>query len=779
MKPFIQLSASFLRIFAVLTLIVTTPLIVGVEAITTEAHAAVVNSISVRGNQRVDSETIRSYVTVKPGKRYTSFDTDESLERLFATGLFADVRITRRVTVLIVEVEENPTVNLVLFEGNDKVRDEQLVRIVQTQSLGVYNQAKVDSDIERVREAVRRSGRASSIVTVRVDQLENNRVNVVFLVNEGTRTKITEINIVGNNAFGDRRLLEVISHNESNFLSWLKRDDVYDPDRLRADEGRLRIFYFNRGYADFQVISAVGDYNVADNSYVITITIDEGDLYRFGTVEIDNALPQVDATTLQDELKFAPGDVYSARKVEGSLVALTNAIAANGFAFAEVTPRGDRDFDSRTINITFFIDEGARVYIERIEVVGNDRTRSYVIRREFDVSEGDAYNKVLVNQGKERLDRLGFFDSVRVTTRQGSAPDRVVVVVQVKDKATGEFSIGGGYSTNGGALAEISLSEKNFLGRGQFVSISAGIGDGTSKYRLSFTEPYFLGHRVSAGFDLSTSSSESDSSSGTFYDTESFLGRIRASAPLSDYVRIRINYALKYEEISTDVSFANLSPSTIDLINRSPYYTSSVGYSLTFSTIDNFTTPREGIYAMVSQKFAGLGGDAQYIRTTGKLSAFYLVSEDADIVVMGSVGAGNITGLGSDTLRITDHFYQGGETIRGFESRGLGPRDANTGESLGGKTYYNATAEVRFPMLFLPRSYGISAALFADAGTLYDSDYSGAVAINDSDSIRGSVGASLIWDSPFGPLRADFSHVLAKQSFDNTEFFRFGVSSNF
>ncbi|MEP0943805.1 MAG: outer membrane protein assembly factor BamA [Rhizobiaceae bacterium] len=770
MKPFIQLSAAFVRIMAILLMVASIPAFVASTPLTSGAYAAVVSSIDVRGNQRVDADTIRSYITIKPGKSFSSFDTDESVQNLFGTGLFADVRITTSGRRLLVQVEENPTINLVLFEGNDKVRDDQLRGVVQSQSLGIFSQDKVDSDIERIREAVRRSGRASANVTARVNQLDSNRVNVVFQINEGDRTKITSIDFIGNNAYSDNRLMEVISHNESNFLSWLKRDDIYDPDRLQADEGRLRTFYYNRGYADFRVVSSIGEFDAAGNAYSITITVDEGELYRFGSVEIDNALPVVDAAELRSELEISPGDIYSARDVERSLVAMTNAISRSGYAFSEVTPRGDRNFDDRTIDITFFVDEGPRVYIERIDVLGNDRTRDYVIRREFDVSEGDAYNKVLVDQGKGRLDRLGFFDAVRVNTRQGSAPDRVVVVIQVKDKATGEFAIGGGYSTNGGPIAEISLTEKNFLGRGQYLKISTGIGQDARKYELSFTEPYFLGHRIAAGFDIT--SQETDSNSDANFSSETILGRLRASAPLTEKLTLGTNYTIKNEKLSS----ASTSLAVQDAVSRSPFLTSSVGYSLTYSDLDSFRSPREGIYARLDQDFAGVGGDAQYVRTTGRAVGYYLASEDADIVLMGALGAGHIYNWGSDNLRITDHFFQGGETIRGFSNRGIGPREGT--EAVGGTTYYNATAEVRFPFFFLPRSYGISAALFADVGTLYDNN-TVATAVQDSQSLRASVGASIIWESPFGPLRADFGHAVLKESFDETQIFRFGISSSF
>ncbi|MEL6934828.1 MAG: outer membrane protein assembly factor BamA, partial [Pseudomonadota bacterium] len=684
----------------------------GVSALSaTQASAAVVNSISVRGNQRVDADTVRSYVTVEPGKSFSSFDTDESVRALFATGLFSDVRIARQGSTLVVEVKENPVINLVRFEGNDKVKTEILQNVIQSKSLAVFSQERLDSDLDRLRETVRRSGRGGATVSARVDQLENNRVDIVFLINEGSRTKIAEINFVGNNAYGDSRLTEIISHNESNFLSWLKRDDIFDQDRLQADEERLRLFYFNRGYADFRVISAVGDLDVASNSYTITITVDEGERYTFGSIAIDNSLSVVEGESLRRYLQVSEGDTYSARKIERSVVAMTEAISATGFAFAEVTPRGERDFENRRINLTFFVDEGPRTYIERIDIVDNTRTREYVIRREFDISEGDAYNKVMVNKAKTRLERLGFFERVVIQTRPGSSADRVVLLVGVKDKATGEISVGGGYSTTSGPLAEVSLNERNFLGRGQHLRLTGGFGTESQKYQLSFTEPYFLGNRIAAGFDVLRETTES--SNTISYDTEKTLGRLRASAPLTENLSLSVNYTIQQEEVTSDAAPNTLSLAAEDARANSPYLTSSFGWGLKYSTIDNLKNPREGVYFKFEQDVAGAGGDAQYVRTTARLTGYYLASEDNDIVLMGAVGAGNIYAYGSDSLRVTDHFFQGGETIRGFAPAGIGPRatqnadGSSSNEALGGTTYFNATTEVQFPIPALPRSYGI------------------------------------------------------------------------
>ncbi|MFD0917506.1 outer membrane protein assembly factor BamA [Pseudahrensia aquimaris] len=765
----------------------TTTIVAATTAV--QAQAAVVSSIQVRGNQRVDADTIRSYLTIEPGRSFSTFDTDESLRQLFATGLFSDVNITQSGRTLIVSVEENPTVNLVLFEGNDDVSDDRLKTIPQLQSLSIFNADQLESDRERVREAIRRSGRNSAEVTTRVDQLENNRVNIVFVINEGGRTKISRIDFVGNNAFGDRRLIEVISHNESNFLSWIRRDDIFDEDRLRADEERLRTFYYNRGYADFRVVSADAQLDQAENEYTITFTVEEGDRYSFGNITIDNGITAVTAEELQNELLIETGDVYSARNVEKTLLAMTTYIAETGYAFAEITPRGERNFDARTIDLTFFVDEGPRTYIERIEISGNTRTRGYVIRREFDISEGDAYNSVLVNKAKRRLEGLGFFESVRISTRPGSSPDRVVVVVQVVDKPTGELSFGGGFSTNDGAIGQVSISEKNFLGRGQFLKVSGGFGEETTKYTLSFTEPYFLGQRIAAGFDVTHETAES--SDTVFFDNTITTARLRAGVELAEGLRFGAYYQFKREELSVPVNEdddpadpdtltnnIDLSPATQQSVDQSPYVTSSVGYAFDFNNLDNTRNPREGVKAKFEQEFAGIGGDAQYVRTEARITGYYLLSEDRDVVVLGSLGAGNVTSWGDD-LRIIDTFFQGGETIRGFDSRGFGPRDTDTGESIGGTTYANATAEVQFPLPLLSRSYGVRAALFADAGILTDNAFGSSATIEDDAELRASVGASIIWDSPFGPLRGDFSHAIAKEDYDDTQFFRFGVSTRF
>ena len=766
----------------------TTIGVVAVDATITKAHAATVSRIEVRGNQRVDADTIRSYLTIEPGRSFTSFDTDESLRALFATGLFADVAIDQEGRTLVVSVDEYPVVSRVVFEGNNKVKDEQLRAAVQLGDRSVLTDEALASDRERVENLLRRSGRGSANVETEIVELGNNRVNVVFRITEGGRTKIRRIDFVGNNSFGDRRLREIISLKQSNVLSFLKRDDVYDPDKLRTDEERLRRFYFNRGFADFEILSADAELDEERNQYVITFTVEEGQRYRFGAVEIDNTLAEIDTEALQRDLEIRPGEIYSAKEIEESLTQMTERIAARGFAFAQVTPRGERDEQNGTVNVTFFVDQGPRVYVDRIIVQGNTRTRDYVIRREFDIAEGDAYNRVLVNRAKRRLEALGIFEGVQVTTQQGSAPDRLDLIVSVRDKATGEISLGGGYSSQSGAIAELSFSERNFLGRGQYLKITGGYGEDVRKYELSFTEPYFLGRRLAAGFDASYTINQATSQRR--YDSDVALFRPRLSAPITDNLTATVNYTYQNEAIEVPDQFSDRNSPTFDPtiapLDGTDYVTSSAGYTLVYNDLDNFRDPREGIYGRFDQQFAGIGGDAEWLMTTGRVSGYYTANTEQDIVLFGTIGAGNVFGYGDNDLRPPDQFFRGGDIVRGFEPAGIGPRNLETGSALGGTTYFNATAEVQFPMPLLPRSLGFRGALFADAATLYGSDVQNQNQLSaatqstfDDKTIRASIGASVIWDSPFGPLRADVAHPVVKEDYDKKQLFRFGVSTRF
>lgn len=777
-------------------------IIAGSIATASVAVAAVVSTISVRGNTRMDSDTVKSFLTIEPGQPFSNADIDESLKALFATGLFADVSIYQSGSALVVEVDENAVINEVFFEGNKRLKDAALTGMVQSQARGIFSPDTVASDVSIIGEAYSRVGRSDAIVSSEIVPLANNRVNVVFKVNEGGKTKIRSISFVGNNAFREARLREVLSTKRSNLLSWLRNDDIYDPDKLAADEEKLRRFYFNNGYADFQILSTSAMLDEVSNEYNITITVDEGTKYTFDNIAIESTLDGVAPDTLYSMLKTKPGKTYSAEDVENSIIALTEAVAAQGYAFVDVVPRGNRNFNSSTIDVTYLIDQGARTYIERIVIVGNDMTRDYVIRREFDISEGDAFNQVFVQKSKKRLESLGLFERVEISTRQGSSADRVVVVVRVAEKASGDFSVGGGYSSSSGALGEIAFTEKNFMGRGQLLRISGSFGEAEENYRLSFTEPYFLGYRLSAGFDIGRNS-QGDTDRRRYGSTTTY-GSIRFGLPLTEESRISVFYT--YNDSSTDISSSlldtagtqgdvkgELSAALAPPNSPTDWTRSGFGYTWTYNTLDDQITPREGMRLELTQTAFGAGGDATYLSSEVKGQLFATLSEDFDFVGMlqGRAGAHTIFG-GNSGYRTLDNFFQGGRAIRGFANNGFGPRDPVTGDALGGMYYWNATAEVNFPAPFLPESYGIRGAFFADAGALWGVDSGGKKAIaaahgvtssglgdvND-DAMRASIGASIIWNSPFGPLRFDYAEPIVREKYDDLRRFSFGISTSF
>ena len=754
----------------------------------TAAQAAVISSIEVRGNQRVDASTIRDYLTIKPGVSFSNADIDESVKRLFGTGLFSDVGVNQAGSTLVVQVAEYQVVNAVLFQGNKKIKDVQLSSTVQLKPRGTYSPDSLDADAEAIRAAYARVGRDDATVTTQIVDLGENRVNVVFKINEGGRTKIAAVNFIGNNAFSNRRLADVIATKRSTLLSFVLRDDIYDENRLRADEEALRRYYFNRGYADFQVISAFGELDENTNEYTVTITVEEGERYRFSDISVDSTLADVSGESLMPLVETKSGDVYSAKDVEDTIIALTEHVAGIGYAFAQVTPRGDRDFENRTISVVYTIDQGAKTYVERIEIRGNTRSRDYIIRREFDVSEGDAFNQVLIQRAKRRLEALNFFETVEISTAPGSEPDQVILVVDVVDKSTGEFSVGAGYTTGGdspGPSIEGAITERNFLGRGQFIKFSAGGGKDSRDYALSFTEPYFLGRRIAAGFDIYRRTRGYDN-----YDSDTTGGTIRFGLPITETLSTQIAYNLSREEYNIDDGCwptpngapCYISTAIVDAVANSPWIKSSVSGAMVYNTIDDMKNPHAGIFSNVTTEVAGLGGDAQFVKLTARATYYHTLSDELDVVGLLSGGAGHVSGFGDDGLRIFDQFQSNDRMIRGFAYGGIGPYDLNSDDDhMGGTTYFNASAEAQFPVPVVPESFGLRAAVFADAATLYGTEITtpGTNIVGTDMEWRASVGAGLIWASPFGPLRIDYAVPVVKEETDEVQEFNFGISTRF
>ena len=751
--------------------------LIGISAGGTAALAqssAVIRSIQVQGNRRVEPETVRSYLRFSTGARYDPRKVDESLKALFATGLFSDVRIRLQANTVIVKVVENPIVNKVAFEGNDEIDDETLKTEIRMKSRAVFTRARVQADVQRILNLYRRSGRFAARVDPKIIKQEHSRVDLVFEIQEGPKTTIRSISFVGNDSFTDSQLREVITTTETGLLSFLNPTNIYDPDRLNLDRELLRQYYLKNGYADARVTSATADLDRDGKGFFINFTIEEGEIYKFGAIDIETNLASLDPEAVRNKIQTRTGKIYDAAKIDKSLEKITLEVTALGYAFARVRPRVDRDTVARVISITYVIEEGPRVYIERIEIIGNVRTLDKVIRREFRLAEGDAYNRLLVDTARRRLARLQYFKSVSVRNEPGSAPDGVIIIVRVVEQATGELSLGGGWSSSSGPVIDISLSERNLLGRGQFIRLRARGGFESLNVEFSFTEPKFMGRNMSAGFDIFFT--ENDLSDESSYKIKKVGGTIRFGIPLNDNWTLGTSYSLLQQDIF-DVE-ADASPAIKDAAGAT--IVSSVSYALTFDTRNNVKNPSRGVYFQFAQDLAGIGGDVKYLRTRADARAFYPVRKK--VTLAGRVHGGYISGLGGDDVRIVDLFFKGSETIRGFDTSGIGPRDLGTTDALGGKFFAASSLELRFPIPLVPEKIGISAAVFFDAATLFDvSDSASSLvaSIGDDSTIRSSVGFSLFWQSPIGPLRADIAQALTSTPYDKKTLFHFGAAARF
>ena len=737
---------------------------------------ATISDIRVEGNRRVEPETVRSYLTFSEGDTYDPGAADESLQALFDTGLFSDVRIDREGSVVIVTVVENPVINQVVFEGNSEIDDETLTGEVQLKPRSVFTRARVQADVQRILDVYQKQGLFAAVVEPQIIELEQNRVDLVYEISEGPTTKVNSINFIGNSAFSDSTLREVVTTTEKSWLSFFKSTDVYDPDRLNLDRELVRQFYLKNGYADAQVVSATADLDPSGQGFFITMTVEEGQQYTVGEVTIESAIAAIDGESLRSLILTTPGEIYNAAEVDKSVEAMTLSVSEGGFAFAQVRPRADRDPVNRTINLAYGIEEGQRIYIERINIVGNIRTDDHVIRREFRLAEGDAFNRLLVSRAKKRLQDLGFFKTVDVSADPGSAGDRVILNVNVVEQSTGEISFGGGYSSAEGVIADISYKERNLMGKGQYLSVSLSGSLERQQIDLSFTEPRFLDQNLSAGFDLYHKELDFTKESG--YRARKTGGGLRLGAPLGENTWLTTRYTLSRDEVF-DVS-ATASP--VVKSSEGEAFTSAVGYTVSYDTRNIRSAPTSGFYFELAQDFAGLGGDVYYIRTIGEARAYYPITDK--ITFVGRLIGGHIEGWNGEDVRLQDLFFKGGETIRGFARSGIGPRDIGSAnkDALGGQTFYAATAEVRFPLPLIPEDLGLSGAFFADAGSLFNpNDEADTIATNlaDGETIRSSVGASLIWNSPLGPLRMDYAYVISKEDFDDEQAFRFGASTKF
>lgn len=736
-----------------------------------EAQAqGVVKEIRVNGVQRVEPATVLTYLDLRAGEAANEEDINRALKNLFATGLFADVSLRRDGDVLFVDVIENPVINQIAFEGNKRIEDNELQAEISLRPRQVFTRPRVQNDVSRIYEVYRRSGRFAANIEPKVIRLDQNRVNLVFEIDEGDVTKIEGIRFVGNKTFDDDQLRSELSSKEDRWYRFMSSDDQYDPDRMQYDQELLRRFYTKEGYADFRVVSAVAELDPDRDGFYLTFTVEEGPRYRIGQVAIDSALRGFDGNALRDNVQVLPGQWYNSEAVQETVDSMTDALGDMQYAFVSVRPDLERNIAAQTVDVSFFVDESPRVFVERIDVHGNVRTIDKVIRRELLLVEGDPFNRSKLSRSEQRIRNLGFFEDVVIQTLPGSAPDRTVIDIAVTEQSTGEISIGAGFSTQDGPLADLRLRERNLLGKGQDLLFATTVAGERTEFDVSFTEPYFLDRDLSAGLDVFHITRDLQDESS--YDQRRTGGAVRMGYPLSSKIRQTWRYRFERNEIKN----VDVDASRFIRDQEGERDTSAVSQRLTYDDRDSVLFPTEGLYSWLDTEGAGLGGDAKYI--SGKLGSSYyypLYKRKVVFNLLGELGA--IHGISDKDVEINERFYLGGNTLRGFESAGVGPRDAATDDSLGGNLFYRGTAELTFPV-GLPEELGVAGHAFTDFGSLWDVDERGS-GIQDDNTIRATGGLGVSWRSPMGPVRADVAMPYADEEYDRAEVFRFSFGTRF
>ncbi len=733
----------------------------------------VIQDIRVDGAQRLEPETVLSYLTLAKGDQASEEKIDASLKALYATGLFSDVGLAMDDGTLVVSIAENPIINRITYEGNDAISTEDLEKEVQIKPRLVYTLPRIQKDVQRILELYRRSGRFGAVVEPKIVQLEQNRVDVIFEITEGKHTGVRRIRFIGNDHYDESDLRSVINTRESAWWRIFSTSDFYDPDRTNYDRELLRRFYLNEGYVDFRVVSAVAELTPERDSFFLTFTVDEGPRYKFGKIDIKSDVKGLDGETLRQYLTTKEGDWYNADAAEKSIAKMTEALGDMQYAFVDITPEVERNKENLTVGLTYRIKPGQRVYIGRIDITGNNRTLDKVIRREMQLAEGDPFSTSKVNRSEQRIKDLGFFETVKVTPSEGAQPDRSNLMVEVKEKSTGEISLGAGFSTADGPLGDFSIRERNFLGRGQDMRLGATVSGVSRQFNLSFTEPYFLDRNLSAGGDVFHTTRDNQSQSSYNVTNTGFAARL--GYPLTEDLRQLVSYTLRKDDIS-DVP-ANASRFIRE--QEGPSIMSMVGQELTYDTRDSRLEPTKGFVSRLGTDFAGIGGDHKFVRVRLGGTQYYEIVEKYVLSVGGEVGS--MWGIGQN-VRISDRFFLGGETLRGFEYGGVGPRDLTGGvnDALGGNRFTRGTIELTMPT-FLPDDLGFKGHIFTDAGTLGNNDESPLPGENfkNEESIRASVGIGATWQSPFGPVRLDFAKALLKKDYDKTEIIHFSFGTRF
>jgi outer membrane protein insertion porin family len=747
--------------------------------------SGVIGAISVEGNQRIEDGTIRSYILVQPGDRFDPDRLDRSLKTLYATGLFQDVRLNRSGDKLVVHVVENPLVNRVAFENNHKLGDDQLRPELQLRPRAVFTPALAEADRQHILDMYAKKGYYDATVEPKIIHLDQNRVDVVFQVNDGSVTLISRIVVNGNQAFSEDRLTEVINSRESRWWRFLSSSDQYDPERLAYDRELLRRFYLKNGYADIQVVDASAELSPDRKGFFLSFTVNEGERYKVGKVTINSQLRNLTGDDLRPMVQLSEGDWYDGDAIGRSADALEEAVHNRGYAFVSVKPRVSRDVAKHIVELVFDVGEGPRVYVERIDIVGNTRTKDKVVRREFRLAEGDPYSAEAVRRSKTRLTDLGYFQSADVVTSAGSAPDKAILTTNISEKATGELSFGGGYSTDAGALLDIGLAERNLIGSGVNASINGVLAQKRSSINTSVTDPYFLDRNLVAGADLFLIQTN-------YLGTEPYDERragfaLRLGYDFNEHLRQVWSYSL----VDRDVYNVYAGASPFILNESGTTVLSQISQVITLDYRDSRIQPHSGYIVEIGTDFAGLGGDARFVRGNVN-TAYYIPLErllgNPDWGIKFGASTGYMDLLPGGREEIIDRFFLGGDNLRGFETGGAGPHDTVSGDPLGGRFLWTQTSELRFPLPVSP-DLGLNGRAFVDIGGLTQASFrngggcisSGGVSceINQSASPRVGAGVGISWRTAFGLINVDLAPFVIKQPGDQTQIFRFGFGTRF
>ena len=759
----------FINRFLLASVLFTT-IIVGLLSHTNSSwgDAGKITSIEVLGTQRIDPETVISYSNLKVGDQSDPDKLDTALKILFKTGLFADVDFVKVGEKLVINVIENPVINRVAFEGNKRIESKDLELELQLKPRLVFTRTKVQQDVQRLLTLYRLSGRFAAQIVPKIIKLEQNRVNLVFEIDEGPLSKIRNISFIGNKDFSDAELSSIIHTKEYAFWRILTSTDTYDPDRLSYDRELLRRFYLNRGYVDFKVLSAVAELTPDQKDFVVTFSIDEGERYKFGKMSLTSNLKGLQEKQLSSYLITREGDWYTAKAVNETIDSISDQLGVLGFAFVKVRPVSDRRQKERIVNLNYTISKTRRVFLERIDIEGNLRTLDKVVRREFDIVEGDAFNISKLRRAKRRIRNLGFFAKTNVKRVMGKSEESTIIKVQIEEKSTGEISFGVGFSSLDGPLANVGIRERNLLGRGQDLNFNFQGSASRQEFKIGFTEPYFLERRLSAGFDLFqvTTDRQTDSS----FDERKAGGSLKLG-----YVLGRdLSQSLKYQLKKTEIRNVDETASTLIKEQEGTNTVSQISQTTVLDKRDNRYEPKDGYVVSLTNELAGLSGDTQHLRT--RIKTGYFVSLFEDKVLAFIAESGHIIGIDQD-VNIGERFFLGGQTVRGFSNSGIGPRDGLTNDALGGNTYYAGSIELRFP-LGLGEELGINGSLFTDVGSLWSLDRDSSD-ILDSSGARASAGFGVSWATGLGLMRVDFASALLKEDWDETEFVRFSFGTRF